>query len=90
MPVVIFLACLDLEQKFLFMDGHSLGFIFDQIKQIFKGLAPRITLVYLVRLEGGWMDGLRFQLPTSLFELRRDKTTQQDGSSFFKLFRFLK
>jgi hypothetical protein len=24
MPVVIFFACLDLEQKFSFMDGHSL------------------------------------------------------------------
>jgi len=55
MPVVIFLACHDLEQNFLFMGGHSLGFIFDQINYIFKGLAPRIALVYRVRLEGGWM-----------------------------------
>jgi len=27
------------------------------------------------------MIGLRFQLPTSLFELRRDKTAQQDGEA---------
>jgi len=29
MPAVIFLACLDLEQKSSFMDGHSLGSIFE-------------------------------------------------------------
>jgi hypothetical protein len=29
MPVVIFLVCLDLEQISSFMDGHSLGYIFE-------------------------------------------------------------
>jgi len=33
--------------------------------------------------------GLRFQLPTSLFELRRDKTTQQGGrTGGFHLLRY--
>jgi len=37
MPVVIFFACLDLEQKSLFMDGHKFTFL---------ALRVRLGLVY--------------------------------------------
>jgi len=55
MLAVIFLARLDLEQKSSYMDGHSIGSVFDQINLIFKWVIPRVILVFWVRLEEGWM-----------------------------------
>jgi hypothetical protein len=47
MPAVIFFACLDLEQKYSFMDGHRLEFIYYLRKRAGSYIAKTLLSAYI-------------------------------------------